>query len=299
MSQIIVNPNGEEVKGYKVFKPDWTCRGMQYTCPGTAEEDIEPVVCRRGLHFCEKLSKCFNYYDFDPANKVAEVVAYGTVVREEDGDKCCTNKLRIVRELTWEEVLKCANEGLYCTGHSNSGDYNSGDCNSGDYNSGDYNSGDYNSGDYNSGDCNSGDYNSGDYNECDFSNGVFNTKSPKIYMFNKPSNYTYRDWINTNARDLLVWEMPEDGSVLAWVDWSDMTEDEKNANPKAETTGGFLKYVKRDTSRQEWWDSLVPRKRCWVYQLPNFDPEVFEEVTSIHVDEEEWEQWKKDNTVEE
>lgn len=26
------------VKGYKVFNPDWTCRGKQYSCPGTFEE---------------------------------------------------------------------------------------------------------------------------------------------------------------------------------------------------------------------------------------------------------------------
>lgn len=27
------------VKGFKVFKPDWTCRDKQYTCPGEFKED--------------------------------------------------------------------------------------------------------------------------------------------------------------------------------------------------------------------------------------------------------------------
>lgn len=28
----------EVVHGFKVFNPDWTCRGKQYTCPGKFEE---------------------------------------------------------------------------------------------------------------------------------------------------------------------------------------------------------------------------------------------------------------------
>lgn len=41
------------VKGYKVFNPDWTCKGKQYTCPGTFEEDVNPSVCNVGMHFCK------------------------------------------------------------------------------------------------------------------------------------------------------------------------------------------------------------------------------------------------------
>lgn len=27
------------IKGYKVFRPDWSCRGKIYTCPGKFEEE--------------------------------------------------------------------------------------------------------------------------------------------------------------------------------------------------------------------------------------------------------------------
>ena len=30
------------MKGYKVFKPDWTCRGFQYSVGKTFEEDMTP-----------------------------------------------------------------------------------------------------------------------------------------------------------------------------------------------------------------------------------------------------------------
>ncbi len=125
------------VKGFKVLNPDWTCKNKQYGCPGRFEEDVTPSVCNEGMHFCKKAADCFNYYRFDPENKVAEVVAYGTVA--EDGDKCCTDKLEIVREIPWAEVLEIVNMGKGCTGLCNSGDCNSGDWNSGNRNSGNRN----------------------------------------------------------------------------------------------------------------------------------------------------------------
>ena len=125
------------VKGYKVFNPDWTCRGFQYVCPGTFEEAVIPSTCNAGFHFCLKAADCFNYYDFDPKNKVAEVIALGDV--DCRGDKCCTNKIQIVREVPWSELLEIVNTGKGCSGLCNSGDCNSGNRNSGDCNSGDCN----------------------------------------------------------------------------------------------------------------------------------------------------------------
>lgn len=65
----------KNIKGYKVFNSDWTCRNKQYTCPGKFEEDVELDVCSRGLHFCKKAIDCFNYYDFDSNNHNAEGIA--------------------------------------------------------------------------------------------------------------------------------------------------------------------------------------------------------------------------------
>ena len=149
----------ENVKGFKVFNPDWTCRGFQYEVGKVYEEYVKPSVCDNGFHFCKQAKDCFNYYGFDPNNKVAEVNALGDV--EEVDDKCSTNKIKIVREVTWEEVLTIVNTGKACTGFCNSGNWNSGNWNSGNCNSGDRNSGDMNSGDMNSGDMNSGNWNSG------------------------------------------------------------------------------------------------------------------------------------------
>ena len=278
----------EIIKGFKVFNPDWTCspngNTKQYTCPGKFEEDVTPVRCGQGMHFCKVAADCFNYYSFNPDNHVAEVAAYGEVV--EEGDKCATNKLEIIREIPWAELLEMVNTGKGCAGLCNSGDCNSGDCNSGDCNSGDWNSGDCNSGNWNSGDCNSGnrnsgDCNSGDWNNTNFSNGCFNTVEPTIHLFNKPSSWTYRDWLNSEARYLMN---QIQGDILEWVYLSDMTDEEKAAHPEAETTGGYLKELDNSECAVIWWRPLDQRKKNVIMAIPNFDKAIFKEITGIDVD---------------
>jgi hypothetical protein len=312
------------VKGFKVFNPDWTCKDKQYGCPGRFEEDVTPSVCNKGMHFCKRASDCFNYYSFDPNNKVAEVIAYGKV--SEEGDKCATNKLEVVREIPWSELLDLVNTGKGCAGLCNSGtwnsgDHNSGNCNSGDWNSGTWNSGNCNSGDHNSGDCNSGDHNSGDcnsdncnsgdwnsgncnsgdcnsgncnsgdhnsgncnsgdWNKCSFSNGCFNTTSPKIYLFNKPSSWTYRDWLNSEACCLI--ERISD-NVVQWVQYSNMTDEEKASHPEAETTDGYLKKLDDSECAVLWWRELSDCQKAIITAIPNFDKAIFKEITGIDVD---------------
>ena len=249
------------VKGYKVFNPDWTCRDKQYTCPGTFEENVNPSVCNVGMHFCKNAADCFRYYDFDPNNHVAEVIAHGTVAEGED--KCATNNLEIVREIPWAEVLEIVNTGKACTGRCNSGDWNSGDWNSGDWNS--------------------GNRNSGDWNKTSFSNGCFNTVSPKIYMFNKPTDWTFEQWFNCRARYLL--NQIED-CPLEYVWFDIMTDEEKAAHPEAETTGGYLKERTTADNARKWWAGLSADDRNIIFSLPNFDAAIFKEITGIDVDAE-------------
>ena len=278
----------EIIKGFKVFNPDWTCspngNTKQYTCPGKFEEDVTPIRCGQGMHFCKVAADCFNYYSFNPDNHVAEVAAYGEVV--EEGDKCATNKLEIIREIPWAELLEMVNTGKGCAGLCNSGNRNSGDCNSGDWNSGNRNSGNRNSGDWNSGNRNSGNRNSGnrnsgDWNNTNFSNGCFNTVEPTIHLFNKPSSWTYRDWLNSEARYLMN---QIQGDILEWVYLSDMTDEEKAEHPEAETTGGYLKELDNSECAVIWWRSLNQRQKNVIMAIPNFDKAIFKEITGIDVD---------------
>ena len=282
------------VHGFKVFRPDWTCspngNTKQYTCPGKFEEEGELDVCGHGMHFCQTAADCFNYYSFNSENKVAEVIAYGEV--RTDGDKSCTDKLEIVREIPWDEVLRIVNIGKNCTGRCNTGNRNTGNRNTGDWNTGNRNTGDCNTGNRNTGNCNTGDWNTGnrntgdcntgDWNKSSFNTGCFNTEEQKIMLFNKPSDMTYREWIDSDARYLLN-QIPKD--VVEWVYEEDMTDEEKAAHPTYETTGGYLKVLDESECGQLWWGSLSDRRKDIIRAIPNFDSDIFFQCTGVRVDE--------------
>ena len=267
------------VHGFKVFRPDWTCspngNTKQYTCPGKFEEEGELDVCGHGMHFCQTAADCFNYYSFNSENKVAEVIAYGDV--RTDGDKSCTDKLEIVREIPWDEVLRIVNIGKNCTGRCNTGD-----CNTGNRNTGDWNTGNRNTGNRNTGDRNTGNRNTGDWNKSSFNTGCFNTEEQKIMLFNKPSDMTYSEWLGSDARYLLN-QIPKD--VVEWVYEEDMTDEEKAAYPTYETTGGYLKVLDESECGQLWWGSLSDRRKEIIKAIPNFDAEIFFQCTGVRVDE--------------
>lgn len=135
-----------------------------------------------------------------------------------------------------------------------------------------------------SGDKNSGNYNSGDWNKTCFSNGCFNTELPKIFLFNKPSDWTYQDWLDSDARYILM-NCPTD--INEWVRDDDMTDEEKEQHPEYSVTGGFLKNVEVEGERQEWWDGLTKERKDIVMSLPNFDKNIFKEITGIDVEADE------------
>lgn len=311
--------NNEPVHGYKVFNPDWTCRDFQYEVGKTFEENVKPSCCGRGFHFCKEAIDCFNYYAFNPKNKVAEVIALGEL--DTDGDKSCTNKIQIVREVPWIEVLTIVNigkenTGIGNTGNCNAGNENTGDWSSGYWNSGTGNAGDGNTGDFNTGNWNTGngntgykntgdsnigdentgdsnignentgkrnigDSNTGDWNKSSFNTGCFNTKEQTIMLFNKPSDWTFRRWLGSWANYLLN-QMPKD--IVEWVYKSAMTDEEKREHPTYETTGGYLKVLDNSETAQKWWDSLDIDDKEIIKAIPNFDPDIFYECTGIRVD---------------
>ena len=167
----------------KGFDKDLKCRGFQFEVGGvydTGYKKEELELCSETVfHFCDRLEKVHGYYDCsNEENRYCEIEVLGELIYDEN--KCGSNKIKILREITGEELEilkghKNGNTGLFNSGDSNSGNKNSGDSNSGDKNSGDSNSGDKNSGDWNSGDWNSGNKNSGNYNSGNKNSGHSNS----------------------------------------------------------------------------------------------------------------------------
>lgn len=295
------------MKGYKVFNHDWTCRGFQYEIGETFEIDGEIGICNRGFHFCKSANKCFNYYSFDSRNKVAEVEALGFIKTDED--KSVTNKIRIVREISWAELLEIVNIGVNCTGLENTGDKNSGDYNTGDRNSGDWNTGARNYGEHNTGDRNIGDWNSGDENtgawncgdknygdwnvgnlnvgycntgDCniaDFSNGVFCTEEDTIKIFDEESDMTLRAWRESRARRII-----NRVELSTWVYTEDMTPEEKEKHSSYKIAGGYLKSFSYKEAWANLWNNLDDNEKRIIMNIPNFNKEKFRKITGIDVD---------------
>ncbi len=321
-------------KAFKVFEPDWTCRDYDYKRNGNVigeiyEMDGEIEICERGFHYCPKLVNCFNYYGFNSNNKVAEIEILGNIKNDGD-DKEVTNKFKIIRELSWHEVLELVNTGSGNSGNLNSGDMNSGNLNSGDMNSGNRNSGDRNSGNWNSGNRNSGNWNSGNWNSGDLNSGNMNSgnwNSGDMNSGNRNSgnwnsgnwnsgnwnsgnwnsgNWNSGNWnsgdLNTITPDTILvfnkecnkkeWEKAVKPVFMyfdvlnKFIYTCDMTDEEKENNPVYETLGGYLRKM---TYKEAWnysWNNANKENRKLVLKLPNFNNEVFKEITGIDVQKE-------------
>ena len=281
------------MKGYKVFNSDWTCRGYQYEIGKTYEIAENPQCCKVGFHFCERLADCFNYYSFNTNNKVAEIEAIGEIDFDDTNSKRCTNKIVILKELKWSEVLDMCNSGKGNSGNRNSGNYNSGNDNSGNrnsgnrnsgyYNSGNRNSGYYNSGNYNSGNYNSGYYNSGYYNSGDHNSGYCNTNSPKVRMFNHETEFNFTDKSIVRFNEILF-NCPQSYKYSDFIDKSKMSEEEIMEHPECETIGGYIKTIIVEADKQKWWDEDVSDDdKEFIKSLPYFDADIFYECVGVRV----------------
>ncbi len=171
------------------------------------------------------------------------------------------------------------NTGADNSGYGNSGDWNSGNRNSGYGNSGYGNSGDSNSGYWNSGDSNSGYRNSGDSNSgygnsTDREAGIFNTTPGKIRCFNKETDLTWDDIEHPYFNEFCL---------NRWIPESEMTEEEKKADPDFFVRGGYLKTYSWEEAWANYWRDCDDEEKQRVLNLPNFDAEIFEEITGIDV----------------
>ncbi len=300
----------ETNKGFKVTNKNMQCRGFQYELGKKFIHEGKIKLCKSGFHFCKRLVRCFDYYVFNPTNRVFEI-EYGDAIGDED-DKMVTDSIVFLRELTWSEVLDMVNIGIGNSGHSNSGDYNTGDCNSGDYNtgnmnsgdcnsghrnSGHWNSGDWNSGDYNTGDCNSGhrnsghrnsgdwnsgnwnsghrnsgNRNSGDWNSGDWNSGFLNSEKPKLRIFNKETDVSIKDIVFPNWLNF---------SISEWIDFHNMTDEEKKLHPSAEITGGYLKVLDYKEAAQRSYAKASKEDQDLIEQVPNYNADVLFEIFGI------------------
>ena len=270
----------------KGFDKDLRCRGMQFEVgkeysTGVADADIS-LCTNTVFHFCDSLRKVHTHYSIIPEedNRFCEIEVLGALVS--DDTKCGSNRIRIVREILGDELnimrgLTDGNTGVFNSGNWNSGIFNSGDYNSGGRNSGSRNSGDWNSGRGNSGSRNSGNWNSGDWNSGDWNSGFFCTNSPKLRLFNKETDFTMEEFMKTEWYAVLT------SGEFNLTKWRAYTDEEKAQDERKRFISGELITIPYKEACASWWASLSEKDKAIIKTIPNFDANIFAEITGIDV----------------
>ena len=75
-------------------------------------------------------------------------------------------------------------------------------------------------------------------------------------------------------------------NLTYWINEENMTEEEKEDNPTYKTTGGFPKSVDYKTAWKVFWRKTDEENKKKFLNLPNFDADIFEEITGINVKKE-------------
>lgn len=168
----------------KGFDKNLCCRGVQFEVGkiyDTGAKDDEIRLCSNTVyHYCDNIEQVHTHYSCDPAkhNRFCEIEVLGAEVA--DGEKCGSNKIKIVREIVGDELKTLIGQINGNTGLFNSGDWNS------------------------------GNWNSGDWNSCNYSNGVFcNQEDKDIRIFNKPSGMSLEEFWNSKYFEALQSESLE------------------------------------------------------------------------------------------
>ena len=244
----------------KGFDEDLKCRGYQFEVGKTYDtgaKDNELDLCSdKVFHYCDSLRKVHGYYSVKPEenNRFCEVEVLGREVT--NGDKCGSNKIKIIREIVGEElnVLKGLTNG-------NTGLFNSGNCNSGNYNS--------------------GNYNSGCFSSCDYSSGLFCTQDPKVKIFDVETDMTMNEVMQTDWYRMLF------RNPLRLNEWIYYTDEERKADKKKELIGGYLKTYTYKEACKNWWDKYTDKEKAVIMSMPNFDKDKFKQITGLEVEENE------------
>lgn len=119
-------------------------------------------------------------------------------------------------------------------------------------------------------------WNTGNWNKGNWNTGYLNTtNTDTVRIFNKESSVKRDD---IDFPDFFYFTLTE------WIEESNMTDKEKEAYPTYITTGGYLKcYDYKQAFKNSYYKASKEDKEK-VKKLPNFDAEIFYEISGIRVD---------------
>lgn len=93
-------------------------------------------------------------------------------------------------------------------------------------------------------------------------------------MFNKPTNLEWDEIDHPHFDEFYL---------NKWISESEMTDDEKKTDPQFYVRGGYLKTYEWKDAWSNFWKNTDEENRKKFLKLPNFDAEVFLDITGIDV----------------
>ena len=103
--------NNINMKAYKGFNKDFTCRGFQFE-EGKEYEEEEAVLCEKGFHACTNPLDVLNYYN-DMEGKYCEVeLDEVSNDKKENDSKICGKRIKINAEIGFVGLFKMGIEWL-------------------------------------------------------------------------------------------------------------------------------------------------------------------------------------------
>ena len=175
--------------------------------------------------------------------------------------------------------------GHRSTGNRSTGNRSTGDCSTGDWSTGDCSTGHRSTGDWSTGHRSTGNrstghYSTGDWSISNCSTGHFSTIDYSGFgAFNKPC--TVEEWKEAIKPSFIYFNLTE------WIRKDSMTDQEKEDYPSHKTTGGYLKVYSYKEAWAKAYKKATDKHIELLKALPNFDADVFKEISGIDVRERE------------
>jgi len=168
--------------------------------------------------------------------------------------------------------------GYHSTGHHSTGNHSTGHRSTGNCSTGYHSTGHHSTGNWSTGNCSTGNCSTGDWSTSNYSTGHFSTVDYSGFgAFNKP--YTVDEWNKAEKPYFIYFKLTE------WITTEKMSDKEKSDNPSYKTAGGYLKVYSYKEAWKRAYDKATDEDIELLKKLPNFDADVFKEISGIDIRE--------------
>ena len=88
---------------------------------------------------------------------------------------------------------------------------------------------------------------------------------------------TMREFLDSKYYDAII------SSDFKLTEWIPYTEEEIEKDESKKLIGGYLKSYTYKEACRNWWNGMSSKNKAIICSMPNFDANVFKEITGIEV----------------